>query len=324
MQAIRVHGFPQADSQLTNIDQPHAAEGEVLIKVAYSSINYKDMLAVTGGGKIMRDFPMTAGIDAAGVVVQDSDAYHAGDAVLVTGCGLGEAHDGGFAEYICVPQDWVIRLPEGWQSKTAMLLGTAGFSAAMAVDTLIAHGIKAEDGAIAVTGASGGVGLWAVKLLARLGYDVCAFTRNPEAHQDVLKAAGASEVGDVASLSEMPRALDKMRFAGAIDQLGGNVLANLLAQTHAFGCVASIGMAYSPKLEMTVMPLILRGVSLVGISSSHCPRPRRERAWALVAKTFSAADIARLPHEEIGLDAVIDCCQQWSERRLGRVLVQCC
>ncbi|UJF24203.1 YhdH/YhfP family quinone oxidoreductase [Suttonella sp. R2A3] len=322
MKAIRVHGFPQADSQVSDLPQPEAGEGEVLVQVAYSSINYKDMLAVTGAGKIMRNFPMTAGIDAAGVVAQDSSPYQAGDNVLITGCGLGEAHDGGFAEWVCVPQEWVIPLPEGWTSKTAMLLGTAGFSAAMAVDALIEHGITPKDGVIAVTGANGGVGLWAVKLLSRLGFQTCAFVRSPDDHRDKLIKDGADEVYDSETLTTKPRALDKMHFAGAIDQLGGDVLANLLAQTQSFGCVASIGMAFSPKLEMTVMPFILRGVTLTGISSSNCPRARRERIWALLAEQFSAEEIDQLPHGEIELNEVIEYCAQWSKHRFGRVLVR--
>src|ERR1700704_3977284 len=255
------------------------AAGEVVIRVSHSDINYKDALAATGAGKILRRYPLVGGIDLAGVVESSSDTRYApGDAVLVTGCGLSETHDGGYAQFARVPGDWVIPMPQGLDAFTAMALGTAGFTAALAIHRLEQNGQSPTGGPIAVTGASGGVGSIAVDMLAARGYQVVAVSGKAAA-AGYLKELGAAEVLTRQDLNLGSRPLENARFAGAIDNLGGEVLAWLTRTVDFWGNIASIGMASSAELKTTVMPFILRGVTLVGINSSATRREWRLGGW---------------------------------------------
>ena len=268
--------------------------GEVVIRVACSDINYKDALAATGAGKILRRYPLVGGIDLAGTVESSSDArFREGDAVLVTGCGLSETHDGGYAQYARVPGDWVIPMPPGLDAQTAMSLGTAGFTAALAIHRMEQNGQAPSGGPIAVTGATGGVGSVAVDMLATRGYQVIAVSGKAQA-AEYLKALGASEVLDRRTLDLGSRPLEAARFAGAIDNLGGEVLTWLTRTVDFWGNIASIGLASSPELKTTVMPFILRGVALLGINSSATRREWRLAVWQRIATDLRPRQLARI------------------------------
>ncbi len=258
--------------------------GEVLVRVHYSSLNYKDALAAQGYPGVVRKLPHVPGIDAAGVVEQSSDSrLAAGDEVLVTGYDLGGAHWGGWAEYIRVPADWVVPLPDGLSLVQAMTYGTAGFTAAQCVDSLQRHGITPDSGRVIVTGATGGVGSLAVMLLAHLGYDVAAVTGKADRH-DWLRQLGAKEIlgrGDADDTSDKP--LLKAQWAGAVDTVGGNTLATLLRSLAHRGCAAACGLVGGTDLPLTVYPFLLRGVTLDGIDSAQCPRAPRKRIWRHLA-----------------------------------------
>ena len=254
--------------------------GEVVIKTAFSSINFKDALAATGAGKIIRRFPCVGGIDCAGVVSSSSDArFKAGDQVLCTSFDLGVAHDGGYAEYTRVSADWVVPLPKGMTQQEAMALGTAGFTAGLAVERMEQVGLKPSNGPVIVTGATGGVGSIAVDILAGAGYHVVALT-GKEAESAYLKKLGAKEVMlrsglDLAKI----KPLDKATWAGAVDNLGGDVLSWLASTMQIGGALAAIGLVASHTFNTTVMPFILRGVSLVGVDSVNAAMPMRRRVW---------------------------------------------
>ena len=278
------------------------APGEVVIRVGYSDINYKDALAATGAGKILRRYPLVGGIDLAGVVESSSDTrYRPGDAVLVTGCGLSETHDGGYAQFARVPGDWVIPMPQGLDAFTAMALGTAGFTAALAIHRLEQNGQSPTGGPIAVTGASGGVGSIAVDMLAARGYRVVAVSGKAGAAQ-YLKELGAAEVLNRQDLELGSRPLETARFAGAIDNLGGEVLAWLTRSVDFWGNIASIGMAGSAELKTTVMPFILRGVNLLGINSSATRREWRLAVWKRIATDLRPRHLERIVTRTIGFD----------------------
>jgi acrylyl-CoA reductase (NADPH) len=278
------------------------AAGEVVIRVSHSDINYKDALAATGAGKILRRYPLVGGIDLAGVVEASSDArYRAGDAVLVTGCGLSETHDGGYAQFARVPGDWVIPMPEGLEAFTAMALGTAGFTAALAIHRMEQNGQSPAGGPIAVTGASGGVGSIAVDMLAARGYRVVAVSGKAAA-AGYLKELGAAEVLTRQDLDLGSRPLENVRFAGAIDNLGGEVLAWLTRTVDFWGNIASIGMASSAELKTTVMPFILRGVTLVGINSSATRREWRLAVWKRIATDLRPRHLERIVTRTIAFD----------------------
>ncbi len=263
------------------------ADGEVVMRVQYSSVNYKDALAATGKGKILRKFPINAGIDAAGVVETSTDArYRPGDRVLVTGFELGVAHDGGYAEYCRVPADWVIPLPAEMDTRTAMALGTAGFTAALCIDRMEHNGLKPENGPVVVTGATGGVGCIAIDMLANRGYEAVAVTGKAAEH-DFLKSLGAAEILDRHSIALDGPPLEKGRWAGAIDNAGGDYLAWLTRTTLPWGSIASVGLAAGNQLNTTVMPFILRGVSLLGITSSGCPPEWRAPLWQKMATSLA-------------------------------------
>jgi putative YhdH/YhfP family quinone oxidoreductase len=266
----------------TSIDE--LDHGDVVIRTKYSTINYKDALSHNGTGKIMRKFPTIAGIDMAGTVEASADArFKKGDKVIVHGYDMGVAHDGGYAERVRVPADWVVRRPESMTAFDAMTLGTAGFTAALGIHLMLHNGLTPESGPVAVTGATGGVGSVAIEILAKLGYHVVAITGKGE-EANYLKSIGAKEVVLRQSLDLAKiRPLDKATFAGAIDNLGGDILSWLLSTQKIGGTVASVGLAAGFKLHTTVMPFILRGVHLLGVDSVNAPMPLRQTIWNKLA-----------------------------------------
>ncbi|MCE1242573.1 oxidoreductase [Oryzomicrobium sp.] len=279
-----VAGKKAVVSGLTTLTEADLDPGEVTIRVAYSSVNYKDALAATGKGKIIRRFPCVGGIDLSGVVEASTDPrFEPGDKVIATSFDIGVAHHGGYAEFARVPADWVVRLPAGMDLKRAMALGTAGFTAALGVQRMEDNGLTPDKGPVIVTGATGGVGSLAVDMLAGLGYAVTALTGKPQ-EAAYLKSLGAKDVllrGDL-DLAKI-RPLDNARWAGAVDNLGGEVLAWILSTMQQAGTVASIGLAASMNLPTTVAPFILRGVSLLGVDSGYIGFPIRQRIWDRLA-----------------------------------------
>ena len=278
------------------------APGEVVIRVSHSGINYKDALAATGAGKILRRYPLVGGIDLAGVVESSSDArYRPGEAVLVTGCALSETHDGGYAQLARVRGDWVIPLPAGLSAFEAMALGTAGFTAALAIHRMEQNGQSPQGGAIAVTGASGGVGSVAVDMLATRGYRVVAVSGKSGA-VPYLRELGAQEVLARQRIDLGSRPLESARFGGAIDNLGGELLSWLTRSVDFWGNIASIGLAAGAELNTTVMPFILRGVSLLGINSSATPRELRLAVWQRIATDLKPRHLARIVTRTIAFE----------------------
>jgi acrylyl-CoA reductase (NADPH) len=271
-------------------------QGELLVRVQYSSVNYKDALAATGAGKVVRRFPVVGGIDLAGIVAHSSDErFNTGDPVLATGYGLGVAHDGGYAGYARVPADWVLPLPAGMTVFDAMALGTAGFTAALAVTRMETNGLAPSLGPVLVTGATGGVGSLAVDMLAGSGYEVTALTGKTEEHER-LRMLGAGKILDRDTVDRGARPLEVARWAGAVDTLGGEWLAWITRTMKQHGCIASIGLAAGHELHTTVMPFILRGVSLLGIDSSATPMPLRRRIWERLATDLKPRHLADLAH----------------------------
>ena len=299
------------------------AAGEVVIRVACSDINYKDALAATGAGKILRRYPLVGGIDLAGTVESSDDArFKPGDAVLVTGCGLSETHDGGYAQFARVQGDWVIPMPAGLDARTAMSLGTAGFTAALAIHRMEQNGQTPAGGPIVVTGATGGVGSVAIDMLATRGYRVIAVSGKADA-TEYLEALGASEVLDRKSLDLGHRPLEAARFAGAIDNLGGEVLAWLTRTVDLWGNIASIGLASSPELKTTVMPFILRGVALLGINSSATRRDWRLAVWQRIATDLKPRQLARIVTRTIDFEQLPQAFPDYLAGRVtGRTLVR--
>ncbi len=265
------------------------SEGAVVIKAAFSSVNYKDALAATGSGKIMRRLPLIGGIDVAGVVESTSDGrFKPGDQVLVTGYDLGVAHDGGYAAYARVPADWVVRLPSGLSLFDAMAIGTAGFTAALSIVEMERNGLTPASGPVIVTGATGGVGSIAVQCLAAAGYDVTALTG--KAHEEpYLRTLGAKQILLRDTLQMGTRPLEKSLWAGAVDAVGGATLAWLTRTMMQNGCIASSGLTGGIDLQTTVMPFILRGVKLLGIDSVTCPMPTRLEVWRRLATDLKPA-----------------------------------
>jgi acrylyl-CoA reductase (NADPH) len=277
--------------------------GDVVIKADYSSVNYKDALAATGTGKILKRFPLIGGIDVAGVVASSGDRrFREGDRVLVTGYELGVAQDGGYATLVRVPADWVVRIPDGLTSRDAMILGTAGFTAGLAILRLERNGLVPGQGPVAVTGATGGVGSIAIAALARLGYEISAITGKDDA-RDYLTSLGARDILSRTTLVMGTRPLETARWAGAIDAVGGDLLAWLTRTTNYWGSIASTGLTGGVELRTTVMPFILRGVSLIGIDSAMCPMPIRSEVWRRLATDMKPAPLESIAHE-IGLDGL--------------------
>lgn len=280
-------------------------EGTVTIRAEYSSLNYKDALALTGKGKILHRFPLIAGIDVAGKVEASEDPrYSRGEAVLVTGCGLGEDLDGGFAEYVRVPAEHVIRIPKGLDTRSAMQLGTAGFTVGLAMERLEHNGLHAGCGPVAVTGASGGVGALAVAILAQSGYHVVALTTGADVH-DWLRELGAAEVLNSHDPGFGERALESARYAGAIDTVGGKLLSRLLPVIDWWGAVAAVGNAGGAEFTASVYPFILRGVSLLGVNSVATPRPLREKVWKRLADEWHPRKLDAIATQEIPLADVL-------------------
>jgi NADPH2:quinone reductase len=293
--AFRIHSEGgKITARFEQLTLDDLAPGEVVIRVTHSSINYKDALAATGAGKILRRYPLVGGIDLAGVVESSTDPrYPAGMAVLVTGCGLSETHDGGYAQFARVPGDWVIPMPQGLDAGTAMALGTAGFTAALAIHRMEQNGQVPSAGPIAVTGASGGVGSIAIDMLGARGYRVVAVSGKASA-APYLKELGASEVLTRQDIDLGSRPLENARFAGAIDNLGGDTLAWLTRTVDFWGNIASIGLAAGPELKTTVMPFILRGVALLGINSSATRREWRLAVWQRIATDLRPRHLERI------------------------------
>src|SRR5579871_3098014 len=305
--ALRVHRrLEQIEARMDSIGLADLSEGDVLIRVTYSGINYKDALAVTGRGRILRRFPLVAGVDLAGSVVQSAAAqFRAGDEVLVTGCGLSETRDGGYAAYARVPAEAVIPMPAGLTAADSMGIGTAGFAAALAIMSMENNAQTPAAGPIAVTGASGGVGSLAIDLLAARGYEVVAITgkRSAEAY---LSELGASQVlfRDELALGAHP--LESARWGGAIDNVGGEILSWLLRSARERGNVASVGLAADAQLHTSVMPFILRGVNLLGVASASLPRAQRLAVWGRLATDLKPRHLARIVSRDIAFDALPD------------------
>ncbi len=323
--ALRMHSTDGGEP-FAKLQQMSAAElthGEVTIEVHFSSVNYKDALAGSGKGRILKNFPLNAGIDAAGVVLESKDArFTPGQEVLVTGCGIGETYDGGFAELIRAHADSVVPLPKGLNMRESMILGTAGFTAALALYRMERNGQAPSLGPILVTGASGGVGSFAVQIFSQNGYAVHAVSGKHGAGP-YLKSLGAAAVIPPEELALGTKPLEKVRFGGAVDNVGGELLSQVLAHTQLWGNVASIGMAQSPELHGTVMPFILRGVSLLGTSSNNCSRDIRHEIWNKLAGHWKPKKIESIVTRTIGLKDLTLAFEDLLHRKVqGRILVE--
>jgi len=306
---------------LQDIDETQLPEGEVRVRIDWSTINYKDALALTGKGPVVRQFPMVPGVDLAGHVESSSDpAFAPGDAVFVNGWGLGETHWGGLAELASLKAAWLMKPPSALSLREIMALGTAGYTAMLAILALENHGLKPGTDTILVTGASGGVGGFSIAFLAALGYKIIASTgRMQEA--DYLKALGASDVIDRAELSSPGKPLGKERWAGAIDSVGGHTLANVCASTRYDGAVAACGLAQGMDFPATVAPFILRGVTLYGIDSVYKPNDIRRTAWERIAQLLDRTQLERITHERPLADALTVAEELFAGKVRGRVLI---
>lgn len=301
-QAFRIHNDDQgyrAGIESMGVDQLSA--GEVVIRAAHSSVNYKDALAGTGKGRILRRFPLVGGIDVSGHVAASTDPrFREGDAVLVTGRGLGETRDGGYAEYVRVEADMVVPLPDGLDLREAMILGTAGFTAALGLLRMVENHQTPEMGPLAVTGASGGVGSLALDIFSTAGFEVHAISGKPE-QTAYLEGIGATQVLGRDALATT-RPLESARFGGGFDNVGGPMLASLLAQTRPCGNVGSAGLAATHQLDATVMPFILRGVSLLGVASTDTPHHHRDEVWRRLASDWKPRHLQRICTREATLE----------------------
>jgi acrylyl-CoA reductase (NADPH) len=308
--------------RLTDFDEKDLMDGDVTVRVEWSTVNYKDGLAITGKSPVVRRFPMIAGVDFAGTVESSTHPkWKPGDQVILNGWGSGETHLGAYAQKARVKGDWLIRRPAGISARDAMAIGTAGYTAMLAVMALERAGLNPSRGPVIVTGAAGGVGSVAVALLAKLGYAVAASTGRPE-EAEYLKGLGASEIINRAELAGPARPLAKERWAGGIDSVGSTTLANVLSMTRYGGAVAACGLAGGMDLPTTVAPFILRGVSLLGIDSVMCPLPLREEAWRRLAADLDRAKITAMANE-IGLDDVIAAGRRIVEGKVrGRIVVK--
>jgi acrylyl-CoA reductase (NADPH) len=304
--AIRIDKAEKGTTvSLTQFDEAELMEGDVTVRVEWSALNYKDGLAVTGKAPVVRRFPMIAGIDLAGTVEQSSDPrWKPGDKVICTGWGMGETHLGAYAEKARVKGDWLVRLPEGMSARDAMAIGTAGYTAMLAVLALEKQGLTPNAGPVVVTGAAGGVGSVATAVLSKLGYHVIASTGRPS-ETGYLKSLGAAEVIDRSELSGPAKPLAKERWAGGIDSVGSTTLANLLSMTKYRGAIAACGLAAGMDLPASVAPFILRGVCLLGIDSVMSPIELRKTAWNRLAGDLDPGKLSEITHE-IGLDQVIE------------------
>lgn len=322
-EALRVYDTEAgAEARIEAIGPESLSAGEVLVRVAYSSLNYKDALAVTGRGRILRGSPRIPGVDLSGHVLESSDPrFKVGDAVLATGYELGMAHDGGLAGCARVPADWVLPLPAGLTLREAMMLGTAGFTAALAVSRLEQLDLAPANGPVVVTGASGGVSMIVIDQLAALGYEVVAITSKPE-QSDTLRALGAAEVLLRAEVDMGRKPLERARFAAAFDSVGGETLAWLTRVMQQRGLIAAYGNASGTDLVTTVFPFILRGVALVGIDSASTGMPQRQRVWQRLASDLKPRHLVDCCRE-IALSEVVATCQALVDgRHSGRSVVR--
>lgn len=302
-------GETGTDAQVTEIDDARLPEGDVTVRIEYSTVNFKDGLAITGKGPIVRAWPMVPGIDFAGTVESSAHAdWKAGDKIVLNGWGLGETHWGGLAQRARLKGDWLVALPAAFTTRQAAAIGTAGYTAMLCVLALERHGLKPSDGEVLVTGAAGGVGSVAIAVLAKLGYTVVASTGRL-AEADYLKALGAASVIDRAELSAPGKPLGKERWAGVVDSVGSHTLANACATTRMEGAVAVCGLAQGMDFPATVAPFILRAVCLYGVNSVTVPRPRREIAWRRLASDLDAGKLEAMTRE-ITLAEVIPAAQE--------------
>jgi putative YhdH/YhfP family quinone oxidoreductase len=321
--AFRIHSDAAGyRSGIESISLDDLNPGEVVVKTAYSSVNFKDALAGTGQGKILRKFPLVGGIDVAGHVVASTDpAFKEGDAVLATGSGLSETRDGGYAQYARLEARWTVPLPQGLSLRESMILGTAGFTAALALYRMRDNRQTPELGPLAVTGATGGVGSLAVDIFSSAGFEVHAVTGKAD-QAEYLKSLGAAHVlGRDALSSERP--MESVRFGGGLDNVGGGMLVSLLAQTAPYGNVATAGLVASHSLPATVMPFIIRGVSLLGVASAGTPRHIRDDIWRHLADDWKPTHLEAICSREIGLEGLAGAFQTMlSGQSFGRILVK--
>jgi acrylyl-CoA reductase (NADPH) len=307
--------------ELATLDEAQLPEGDVEIDVEYSTLNYKDGLAITGRSPVVRKFPMVPGIDLAGVVRASTHPYwKSGDRVVLNGWGIAETHWGGLAQKARVKGDWLVPLPAAFSTRQAMAIGTAGYTASLCVDALVAHGVTPGDGEVLVTGATGGVGSIAVALLAKAGFTVVAATGKP-GEADYLARLGARAVIDRAELAAPGKPLQKERWGAVVDSVGSHTLANACAQTRYGGAVAACGLAQGADLPATVMPFILRGVALLGVDSVMAPKPRRLAAWQRLARDLDAAVLDTVAREIRLADAIAVAAELMSGAVRGRVVV---
>lgn len=326
--AFRIHQITDGDNKkitsgFEQISLNELTDGEVVIKVAYSDINYKDALAGTGNGRILRTYPLVGGIDLSGIVVSSVDErFNEGDKVLVCGAQLSELYDGGYSEYARVKASSVVHLPSGISLRDAMALGTAGYTAAIAVQRMEDNGQKPETGPIVVTGATGGVGSFAINMLSSLGYEVIAFTGKTE-QEHYLKELGASRLLNRNDVDMGSKPLENALWGGAVDSVGGDTLAWLTRTTNVWGNIASVGLAGGVKLNSTVMPFILRGVSLLGINSVEMPEYVRTKAWQRLATDLKPSKLAIIAPTTISFDELPNAFDAYVEGRVtGRTVVE--
>jgi acrylyl-CoA reductase (NADPH) len=319
--ALKITNDGEYKTVLTRMDEAELPPGEVLVEVAYSTLNYKDALAITGKGAVVRNFPMVPGIDFAGTVMQSADArFKAGDRVLLNGFGVGESHWGGLAQRARVMADWLTPHPQAFDFKQSMALGTAGYTAMLSVMALQKHGLTPASGDILVTGANGGVGTIAISLLQALGFTVVASTGRLN-ETDYLKSLGATTVIDRAELSSPGKPLAKERWAGAIDSVGSHTLANVCAGLHSDGAVAACGLAQGMDFPATVAPFILRGVTLYGINSVYRPMKDRVTAWEALGRLIDKNMLA-VNTRTLALDEAIPAASDLLDGKIrGRLLV---
>ncbi len=327
MSTFKAFRINQVENKITanfeEITVDDLTEGDVVISVKWSGINFKDVLAATGTGKILRQYPLNGGIDLSGVVMTSSDArYKEGDEVLVAGCGLSETADGGYSEVARVNADCIVPLPDGMSLRESMALGTAGFTAAMAVARMETNGQTPDDGPIVVTGATGGVGSIAIDILASNGYQVTAFTGKKDQHE-YLKQLGASDFVDRHTIEMGTRPLESAIWGGAVDNAGGETLAWLTRTVKPWGNIASIGLVDDYKLNTTVMPFILRGVSLLGINSIEMPNQIRNELWRRLGADLKPRHLDKIVTNEVAFVDLSECFGNYlSGKNWGRTVVK--
>ncbi len=322
MRALLLHKEPAFNANVSDVAAPDLSAGQVRVGVDYSTLNYKDGLAITNAAPVVRLWPMVAGIDGAGTVLESQHPdWKAGDAFVLNGWGVGETHWGCLAEQACLKGDWLVRRPAAFSARQAMAIGTAGYTAMLCVMALERHGVQPGDGEVLVTGASGGVGSVAVALLSSLGYRVVAST-GKLSEAAYLQALGAHEVVDRAALSAPGKPMQAERWAAVVDSVGSHTLANALAQTRYGGAVAACGLAQGRDLPTTVVPFILRNVALLGVDSVMAPRPLRQAAWDRLARDLDAEKLASMV-EEVNLDQAIEKAQALMAGQVrGRIVVK--